>query len=1007
MKRFFLSIIALFLLSVPAHAGPVDADKAKQVGQSFFSSLPGLRSGGGAVELQLVYTDGMRPSSPAKSVNLRSDTEDTPLLYIFNVRSGGFVMVSGDDQVIPVLGYSNMRSFNPDSLPPNARKWLEACKLQILDVIAQDIPSTPEIREAWDGWLNGVPPVSLRDASSVAPLIKTEWGQELYYNDLCPKGLKSTALTGCVATAMAQVMKYWNHPVSGSGFHSYRHGTYGTLSANFGDETYQWNAMPNKVASANNAVATLMYHCGVSVDMDYGTISQGGSGAYVISSRSPVTHCTEYALKTYFNYENMLSGRVKDNYGETQWINLLKTELDAGRPIIYAGFGSGGHCFVCDGYDNRDYFHFNWGWNGSFDGYFSVNALNPGGESFTDDQQALVGIMPSSASPGESTFDLALYQSLTASATTLNVNEAFSLHTDIANFGTETFNGDFCAAVFDSQGQFLDYVETKNNCSLPGGAHYRDGLTFSTDGIGYMYPGTYRTTVYYRPSGGNWVQIPSGEYYNLIELTVVYPNDIELRTAMTITPDPLIQGAPASVSLNVVNRGNANFVGAYGVGLVGTGENDAQIIGLYNESQGLPPGYTYRQPLTFSTGSIDVPPGTYTLAAFSCPQGIADEMAFLSSNNYPSLIKVIVQEPPIPVDKYESNNTAETAYPLPVTFTNDRATVHTDNATLHLGTDVDVYKITLPAGHNYTLTARLHDAYNSGNGQTYTVDALFVYSTDGGSTWKGSYDDIMPGSLSLRNGGVVHFRVTSYYTGGTGDYLLDLGITRTSGSGGGDLAADRYEENNTAATAYTLPVSFTNNTAALQTTGSNFHSATDEDYYQITLPAGYDYTVKSAIKDSFDDNSLTGAGKFYCSVNNGITWSDVHYVSETLSLTNGGSVFFRMVQLLSEGKSMGTYLLTLDISRTKSNGTSVENVTEQITVYPNPVQDVLFVDLNTSRQLTAARLYNSQGQIVAQPPVHLVEQRIEIPVHHLPNGFYFLRLEFAQETITRKIIVRH
>jgi hypothetical protein len=185
---------------------------------------------------------------------------------------------------------------------------------------------------------------------------------------------------------MAQIMKFWNYPATGSGFYSYNHPTYGTLSANFGNTTYQWNSMPNSVGAWNEAVATLMYQVGVSVDMNY---SPSSSGAYVISAASPVTACSEYALKTYFGYRNTLQGIQRINYDETQWVSLLKNELNAGRPVLYAGFGSGG-----------------------------------GSGGYNSGHQAVIGIEP----PGENqAFNMALYDYVTPSATTIAYGQAFTV----------------------------------------------------------------------------------------------------------------------------------------------------------------------------------------------------------------------------------------------------------------------------------------------------------------------------------------------------------------------------------------------------------------------------------------------------------------------------------------------------------------------------------------------------------------------------------------------------
>ena len=154
---------------------------------------------------------------------------------------------------------------------------------------------------------------------------------------------------------MAQIMKFWNYPETGSGFHSYNHPAYGTLSANFGSTTYQWSLMPNVVSSSNSAVATLMYHCGVSVNMVYDIAAKGGSSAQTLDVAA--------ALKTYFGYSSTVEGKYRKDYTDAQWIDLLKTELNAGRPVQYAGTGSsGGHSFVCDGYNSNDFFHMNWGW---------------------------------------------------------------------------------------------------------------------------------------------------------------------------------------------------------------------------------------------------------------------------------------------------------------------------------------------------------------------------------------------------------------------------------------------------------------------------------------------------------------------------------------------------------------------------------------------------------------------------------------------------------------------
>lgn len=203
---------------------------------------------------------------------------------------------------------------------------------------------------------------------------------------------------------MAQIMKYWNYPTQGNGTQTYTHETYGQQTANFGSTTYDWNNMLNTYSNSatqaqKNAVATLMYHCGVAVMMDYGVSSTGGSGAVTVGSSNGTA---EYALKTYFLYKNTLNGCRRSDYTDQTWKNMLTTDLDASRPVIYTGRGEGGgHCFICDGYNNSDQFHFNWGWGGYCDGFYAINSLEPGtggigsgNGTYNESQSAIFGIEP-------------------------------------------------------------------------------------------------------------------------------------------------------------------------------------------------------------------------------------------------------------------------------------------------------------------------------------------------------------------------------------------------------------------------------------------------------------------------------------------------------------------------------------------------------------------------------------------------------------------------------------
>ncbi len=761
----FLGFMLIFGLT---YAKKVEEKTALLVGGNFITKTISKE----AVELNLVY------KYVSKSM-VSDKNQELVLFYVFNTSENGFVIVAGDDNVIPILAYSLEKSFDASNVPQNVAKWLEGYKNQILSILANETKATKDIKQEWKKLTEGAQ-FKASSTKSVNPLLQTTWGQSPYYNAQCP----SNSVTGCVATAMAQVMKYWNYPASGSGFHSYNHPTYGTLSANFGNTNYQWSSMPNHVTSSNSAVATLMYQVGVSVDMNY---SPQSSGAYVISAQSPVTNCAEYALKTYFGYKNTLQGVQRSNYNQTQWLNLLKTELNANRPIIYAGFGSGGgHCFVADGYDYNNYIHFNWGWGGAYDGYFSINALNPSGTGtgggsggYNSGHQAIIGVKPP---VNTQTFSLDLDDDVNVSSSTIYYGQSFSVNTNIANSGTNTFTGDYAAAVFDSQGIFIDFVDILTGYSLQGGYTYTNNLVFSNTGLFSMLPATYQVAIFFRPTGGNW-QIVSGTwwYSNQASITVINPNDIELNSNLTVSPSSLHQGSSLSVNFNIVNDGSSTFIGKYGVGLYNLDGSLAQTVGIYNESTGLPTGYTYISPyITLSNSSITASPGTYLLAVQHNPNNSGWQLT--GSTYHQNPIKVTVKAANIQADVYEINNSIGQSYSLTASFGGYSASVKTTGSNCHVTSDNDFYKITLPSGYNYTLNPRLHDSYSSANGQTYTLDALFSYSIDG-VTWSDSYDDVLPSSVIIKSGGTIYFHVAPYFSGEIGTYILDIPITRSSTTG--------------------------------------------------------------------------------------------------------------------------------------------------------------------------------------------------------------------------------
>ena len=383
-KIFCLSVLFAFipLLSI---CKPVDPSTAQQIANNFWTVV-----------------NHSTQSEKWTDISTQAGFQE---FYIFTRGSEkGFVIVAADDCVQPILGYStDSRFITP--LPDHVYSFLNRYEQEISYYKENNISATNEISQLWESLLTGT--YTPKSTTSVTPLLQTTWDQAPFYNNLCPGEGSEHTVTGCVATATAQVMKYWGWPHTGEGSHSYSDDNFGYQSADFSATTYNWDQMPNALTESSTpsqvtAVATLMYHIGVAVEMNY---EYDGSGAVLISDYYP---SSENALKQYFQYDHTLHSVSKDEVSDNEWISLLKAELDAEppRPILESGrSASGGHAFVCDGYDDNNMFHINWGWGGYYDAYFAHNNLNPEGggiggnpeNAYNNDVAVLIGIMPRGA----------------------------------------------------------------------------------------------------------------------------------------------------------------------------------------------------------------------------------------------------------------------------------------------------------------------------------------------------------------------------------------------------------------------------------------------------------------------------------------------------------------------------------------------------------------------------------------------------------------------------------
>lgn len=324
--------------------------------------------------------------APSRAIPMMTvGSAETPALYVFDQGSEGYLIVSADDVAAPVLGYSDTGTFDPDSIPDNLRWWLGQYQSQIEAAVRDNAGEYSKVSRA--------------ERAPIEPLLKSTWDQGAPYNNYAPSILGQRTVTGCVATAMAQVMYYHKWPEKFNALFDYEW-TAGKTTLKWSAPNVQldWaNMLPSYknvsyTPSQGNAVANLMKACGYSVNMNYNISSKGGSGA--------VSSLVAGALANYFKYDKGVYNAYRPFYTLTEWENLIYDNLTNVGPVVYSGDNdTSGHCFVCDGYSKDGYFHFNWGWSGVSNGYYLLSALDPelqgiGGSTsgFNNNQEITLGI---------------------------------------------------------------------------------------------------------------------------------------------------------------------------------------------------------------------------------------------------------------------------------------------------------------------------------------------------------------------------------------------------------------------------------------------------------------------------------------------------------------------------------------------------------------------------------------------------------------------------------------
>lgn len=567
MKRTIALFYALLTVAMVL-ANPIDKQQARRLAAQFAESRGAQLKG-----------------EPLRAPGRTTATEQQPL-YVFNTDGNqGFVIVSGDDRAETILGYTEQGQYDEDALPENFRWWLEMTAKEIEALSLQGEAQ----REA--------PARKVKTHRAITPLLVTEWNQgsateEGYiYNTLCPTINGKHCITGCVATAGAQIMYYYQWPKKATsvvpGYTT--ENSQADTSADLPAVTFKWADMKpvytsaDKGSAAAEAVARLMLYCGYAANMWYG-----------LGASSAATSILARGMAQYFDYDpNTFRTVYRDAYSIEEWDELIYQELAASRPIVYSGSSfTGGHAFICDGYDGEGMYHFNWGWGGSYNGFFTLQATNPysQGEStregYVFQQYVTIGIQPNTGAGApddpnrDDEWEEETIEGIVATASNPSL-EGTTITMRLANqneescyfgFGMGELNADGSITVIDTQYENYQSVELKKNWGFG---------EMSFDVSGYeLSEGTHKLVPVSISKGETeWKRCkPASVWFevtvdaNGAKSIVVHPVvDLEISNLKVVSG--LQPGQRQTITFDVTNKGD-NFDGALYLLLQTTGENE-------------------------------------------------------------------------------------------------------------------------------------------------------------------------------------------------------------------------------------------------------------------------------------------------------------------------------------------------------------------------------------------------------------------------------------------------
>lgn len=661
-KNLLIVMVLLFSFTMTGLAAPVSKEQAVAIARNLLQQYP-LRNGADVVT-QKITIDQVYHAGDAKRGTMTEDNNAPAYFYVAHRGANdGYVLIAADDKLPAVLAYSPVGRFSMEKMPDNLRTWLQIYEEEIALILSGKAEASSDALRT-DGVPADVLPLMDNGAFASDPI---RWNQAYPWNEkepMLPNG--QHGYTGCVATAIAQIMRYHRWPNTAEGSFDYYAGSLvGQWSGTFGD-TYVWDNMPgnpdlqNVPAEQVNAYATFMRDVSASVNMSFYENGSGTYSVYVVD-----------ALRDHFRYKKSVKQHVRFLYTAQQWQDMVRREIAANRPVYYAGNNqSVGHAFVCDGYAADGTFHFNWGWGGISNGYYRLSLLSPtslgiGGQGigFTIYQEILTGVEPAYTPDQAGTDALTdlTFDKLNAEYDSYGLEVEYTAY----NLGETSSRLDIGYRLQKPDGSISEVNKTTHTLRWFGFGDY-ENIYFSISKDQFAI-GPHTITLLYRREGSTeWKELchMQGGFESSILVNTTNPNNVEVTTfehsgELTLVPNSVVANLNAfeqsTITAQFQNPTADEIRTPVSFGISGI---NGQIISI-GWSMAEAPAHSNDYTLHFSTDLVPAEVGNYELwYKYSAKE---------SDYNWQKIGNVTVQQPTVythPLLQVNHEQTETTLLPL-------------------------------------------------------------------------------------------------------------------------------------------------------------------------------------------------------------------------------------------------------------------------------------------------------------------------------------------------------